>query len=141
MEKNNENAIFVDTNVLIGAWSDNIIDTNCLKYIFSLTGKHLFISSLSVAQLVSVFQKKKSNEEIKKIVRYLLSKFTVLSFTDKDIKMSIELKGTDIEDNIQYVIGKKQSCFCFVTNNKKDYTNFLDIDVYVPKQIRLIDKD
>ncbi|GHS99529.1 hypothetical protein FACS189421_10170 [Bacteroidia bacterium] len=112
-----------------------------MKYIFSLTGKHLFISSLSVAQLVSVFQKKKSNEEIRKIVRYLLSKFTVLSFTDKDIKMSIELKGTDIEDNIQYVIGKKQSCFCFVTNNKKDYTNFLDIDVYLPKQIRLIDKD
>ncbi|GHT48435.1 hypothetical protein FACS189440_12030 [Bacteroidia bacterium] len=141
MEKNNGNSIFVDTNVLIGAWSNNIMDKNCLKYIFSLTGKHLFISSLSVAQLVSVFQKKKSNEEIRKIVRYLLSKFTVLSFTDKDIKMSIELKGTDIEDNIQYVIGKKQSCFCFVTNNKKDYTNFLDIDVYLPKQIRLIDKD
>jgi predicted nucleic acid-binding protein len=141
MEKNNGNSIFVDTNVLIGAWSNNIMDKNCLKYIFSLTGKHLFISSLSVAQLVSVFQKKKSNEEIRKIVCYLLSKFTILSFTDKDIKISIELKGTDIEDNIQYVIGKKQSCFCFVTNNKKDYTNFLDIDVYLPKQIRLIDKD
>ena len=137
----NSNNIFIDTNVLIGAWSDIQTDKNCLQYLFSLKGKRLFISTLAVAQLVSVFQKKKTNAEIKKIVDYLLLKFTVISFTDKDIKNSIELKGSDIEDNIQYMISKKFHCSYFITNNKKDYNNFVDIEVILPNKVRLIEKD
>jgi predicted nucleic acid-binding protein len=141
MLKNNIYNIFVDTNVLIGAYLDKEKDKNCLSYLYSLTGKRLFISSLSVAQLVSVFQKKKSNNEIKTIAKQLLAKFTVLSFSDIDIRDAIALKGTDIEDNIQYVISKKHKCLRFITNNVKDYTNFVDIEVIIPQNIRLIKKN
>ena len=137
----NSNHIFVDTNVLIGAWSGIQTDKNCLQYLFSLKGKQLYISALTVAQLVSVFQKKKTNAEIKAIVDYLLLKFVIISFTDKEIRSSIVLKGSDIEDNIQYMISKKFHCSYFVTNNKKDYNNFFDIEVILPHKARLIDKD
>ncbi|GHT04583.1 hypothetical protein AGMMS49525_11090 [Bacteroidia bacterium] len=138
MTKSNPNNIFVDTNVLIGAWSEKLIDKKCLEYLFSLTGKRLFISALSVAQLVSVFQKKKDNEEIKKIVYALLSKFTVLEFSDKDIINSLKIKYADMEDNIQYTISRKYNCRYFITNNKKDYVWFGHIDTLLPNQIRLI---
>jgi predicted nucleic acid-binding protein len=137
VDKNN---IFVDTNVLIGAWSDSSVDKDCLQYLFSLTGKRFFISALSVAQLVSVFQKKKSNKEIKKIVRYLFSKFTILSFTDKDIKDSLIIENVDMEDSIQYVISRKFNCLHFVTNNKKDYNLFYLLNIVPPHQIRVIKK-
>ncbi|GHT43490.1 hypothetical protein AGMMS49965_17380 [Bacteroidia bacterium] len=89
----NKNNIFVDTNVLIGAWA---------------------------------------------IVHYLLSKFTVLSFTDKDIEDSLGIEGTDMEDNIQYVISREFNCLHFTTNNKKDYNRFYILNIIAPTQIRVI---
>ena len=38
------NRIFVDTNVIIGAWAGNTDDDRCLKYLFSL---NVFISRCS----------------------------------------------------------------------------------------------
>ena len=136
--KGNPNNIFVDTNVLIGASANNNIDKNCLQYLYSLSGKQLFISSLSIAQFVSVFQKKKTNDEIKKIVRNILAKFTVIGFVSQDIENSLDLEGSDMEDNIQYVISSKQNCFHFITNNKKDYNRFFNIRVLSPKEVRVI---
>jgi len=73
-ERFNSNHIFVDTNVLVGGYSGNARfqkDADCLHYLYSLTGKRLYISTLSVAQLISTFQKKRTNEEITDIVRDL----------------------------------------------------------------------
>jgi predicted nucleic acid-binding protein len=138
--KANENHIFVDTNVLIGAYSDNERDKKCLQYLFSLKGKMLYISTLSIAQLVSVFQKKRSNDEIKNVVRQLLAKFTLISFTSKDIEQSLCLGTADMEDNIQYVISSKFHCFYFITNNRKDYVYFSNIEALTPKEIRNINQ-
>jgi len=59
----NPNHIFVDTNVLVGGYSGDAKfqkDDDCLRYLFSLTGKRLYISSLSVAQLISVYSEGRS---------------------------------------------------------------------------------
>ncbi len=136
----NGNHIFVDTNVLIGYWSGIDDDCRCIKYLFTLRGKRLYTSSLSIAQFVSVFQKTKPNAEIRKAVNELTAKFNILSFTEKDIADSLEITGLDMEDNIQYVISRKGKCFHFVTNNKKDYTNLTNINVVKPSQIRQINQ-
>ena len=138
---NNVNHIFVDTNVLVGAFRNNFPDKYCLQYLLSLCGKRLFISSLSVAQLVSVFQKTNTNAEIKKMVRYLLAKFNVISFTDKDITHSLEIERKDMEDNIQYIISQKFNCFYFITNNRRDYVYFNTINVLKPLNVRVINRD
>ena len=133
----NENHIFVDTNVLVGAFSGRETDRNCLDYLTSLKGKRLFVSALSMAQLVSVFQKKKDNAEIRSIVEWVMAKrFNIISFTEADLRESLKETGADIEDNIQHVIGKKLKCMIFVTNNVKDYRRFPDIDVIRPDSIR-----
>ena len=51
----NPNHIFVDTNVLIGAYSGDAkfqADSDCLHCLCSVVGKRLYISTLSVAQLI-----------------------------------------------------------------------------------------
>lgn len=138
MRKQNINHIFVDTNVLIGALSSKKHDKDCLQYLFSLIGKKLYISSLSIAQLTSVFQKKKTNKEITSIVTELLNRFTVLSFTKDDITASLAETGADIEDNMQYIVSKKMKCYTFVTNNIKDYRVFGDIQVLKPENVKMI---
>ena len=131
--------IFVDTNVLIGAFSDKQQDKKCLDYLFSLKGKRLFISTLSVAQLVSVFQKRKTNKAIKDIVRSLIAKFTIIEFSKIDIENSLNYDFSDMEDNIQYIISKKMKCAHFITNNRKDYMSF-NFNVLLPRQIRSINQ-
>lgn len=105
-----------------------------------LKGKRLYASSLSIAQLVSVFQKKKTNDEIRDIVSQIMHKINILNFYADDIKTAIDEDGADIEDNIQYVNAKKMKCLVFVTNNLKDYRVFSDIVPTPPAKISTIVK-
>ena len=137
----NPNHIFVDTNVLVGGYSGDAKfqkDDDCLRYLFSLTGKRLYISSLSVAQLISVYQKKKSNAEITAVVRDLQHRFNIIDFTAKDIDAALKETGADIEDNVQFVLAKKEKCYIVVTNNYKDYRFLQGIEVLRPAKVRKI---
>lgn len=139
----NPNHIFVDTNVLIGGYSGDSRfqkDAACLHYLYSLTGKKLYISTLSVAQLISTYQKKKSNDEIRRIVRELQHRFNVINFTAKDIDEALNETGADIEDNVQYVLAMKQKCRIIITNNYKDYRLLMWIEATSPEKVRIIAK-
>ncbi|MBR2236887.1 MAG: type II toxin-antitoxin system VapC family toxin [Prevotella sp.] len=137
----NYNHIFVDTNVLVGGYSGDARfkkDEACLHYLYSLTGKKLYISTLSVAQLISTFQKKKKNDEIVRIVRDLQHRFNVIDFAARDIDAALVETGGDIEDNVQYVLARKQKCSIIITNNFKDYRLFYNISVVKPDDVRSI---
>jgi len=137
--KSNPNHIFVDTNVLNGFYLGKTTDVECLKYLFSLKGKKLFISSLSIGQLVAFFHKKFANDKMKEIVRYLLTKFTVIEFNEQDIQKLLFYDYSDLEDTIQYVIGTKMRCFYFITNDKH-FNTFRNISVLKSSEIRKIKK-
>ena len=95
----NPNHIFVDTNVLIGAYSGDTrfqTDSDCLHYLYSIVGKH---------------------DEIRSIVRELQHRFTIVNFTVKDIDEALTENGVDIEDNVQFVLARKQKCRVIITNN------------------------
>ena len=135
----NPNHIFVDTNVLNGFYLNRTTDVECLKYLFSLKGKRLFISSLSIGQFVAFFQKKYPNEKIKDMIRYFFTKFTIIEFSDHDIQKSLNQNYSDIEDTIQYVIGTKMKCFYFVTNDKH-FSAFWNIKALKSSEIRTIER-
>ena len=137
----NLNRIFVDTNVLVGGYSGDVRfqkDADCLHYLYSLTGKRLYVSSLSVAQLISVYQKKKKSDEIVRIVRDLQHRFNIVDFTNRDIDAALIENGGDIEDNVQYVLARKQKCSVIITNNFKDYRLFFNLRVIKPERVRTI---
>ena len=73
-------------------------------------GKRLYTSTLSVAQLISVFQKKKTNDE------------------------ALTENGVDIEDNVQFVLARKQKCRVIITNNYKDYRLLLGAQIIKPSK-------
>jgi len=135
----NPNHIFVDTNVLNGFYLSRTADVECLKYLFSLKGKKLFISSLSIGQFIAFFQKKYTNDKIKEIIRYLFTKFTVIDFSEQDIQKSLNQDYSDMEDTIQYVIGTKLKCFYFVTNDKH-FSAFWNIKALKSSEVRTIER-
>ena len=137
--KLDQNCIFVDTNVLNGFYLNRTADVECCRYLFSLKGKRLFISSLSIAQFVAFFHKRFTNNKIKECVRYIFTKFTVIDFTEHDIQKSLLHDYSDLEDIFQYVIGTKMKCFYFVTNDKH-FSAFWNIKVLKSSEIRNIKK-
>ena len=46
--------------------------------------------------------------------------------------------GGDIEDNVQYVLARKQKCSIIITNNFKDYRLFFNVRVIKPERVRTI---
>ena len=134
--------IFVDTNIIVGAFVGLEKEKKCLDYLFSpaINRRRLFLSSLSIAQFVAMFQRRKIDDnEIRKYVKFLLSKFNIISFTENDINESLEFKLGDMEDAMQFVIGKKVRCFYYVTNNTKDYNKIKNIKVINSMKVRNID--
>ena len=135
----NKNHIFVDTNVLNGFYLNKEADIECLKYLFSLKGKRLFLSSLSIGQFIAFFQKRFDDERLKSIVYYLLTKFTIIHFGEDDIQKSLQYNYSDLEDTIQYVLGVKMKCFYFVSHDKH-FSAFWNIKALKPFEVRNIKK-
>ena len=135
--KRNINNIFIDTNVLIGMYLERPADVECLRYLFSLKGKKLFISALSVAQFIAFFQRKMPNAKIKEIINYFFTKFIIIEFNEKDIQNALRYEYTDLEDTIQYIVGSKLNCFYFVTNDRH-FNTFLNINALKSSEIRTV---
>ena len=142
MTKTNQNHIFIDTNIIIGAYLKNKKyedEKRCWDYLTSLVGKKIYVSSLSIAQFVSMFQHHKINKMlIRDHVRNILTKVNIIDFTKDDIKRSLLVKENDLEDNIQYVLANKLKCGIFFTQNTKDYNTYINIAVYTAKEHRTI---
>jgi predicted nucleic acid-binding protein len=149
MPKKVEYRIYVDTNVLVDYYTGQEDAIACLKYFFTTCRKeNLFTSSLALVQTISQLQKKNtqrhrkavSRDEIIAYLEFILTKFTVLGLTQKDITDSFPLQNNDIEDNVHYTISKKFRCKRIITRNTKDYALFYDIEALSPNNIKLIKK-
>ena len=72
------------------------------------------------------------------MVRDLQHRFNIINFTSNDIDAALEETGADIEDNIQFVLAKKQKCLIIVTNNYKDYRSLRSVRAIMPSKVRII---
>jgi predicted nucleic acid-binding protein len=73
-----------------------------------------------------------------RIVRDLQHRFNIVDFTNRDINAALIENGGDIEDNVQYVLARKQKCSVIITNNFKDYRLFFNLRVIKPERVRTI---
>lgn len=144
MKTKNRNHIFIDTNIIIGAYLNDKKFENekrCWNYPTSLIGKKIYVSSLSIAQFVSTLQHHKINKElVKSNVCNILTKANIIDFTKEDIRKSLSLQENDLEDNIQYVLAKKLKCGILFTQNNKHYKDYFDISIHTAKEYRTIEQ-
>ena len=143
--KNNENHIFVDTNCIISYLADKYSlvkskyqsDTIALKYLLSLNGKKLYLSSLTIAQVTAKLQPKLGADVMTKEIEALLNRFDIIEFNEKDIRSALRNPlAKDIEDLYQYELSQKVKCFYIMTNNTKDFSALLNIVAFVPAIVR-----
>lgn len=125
---------FIDTNILIGAFSfkyekyrKGAKDYKALQKVL----KHYTCSTsvLSVAQTIS--SKERKRNEVQKFFLEDFKHLDFLTVEKSDILKAFNLKGTkkngdslDVEDNIQFVVARDNLCNAILTNNLKDYSNY-----------------
>lgn len=105
--------LFLDANILV----DFIDDTRL---------SHLFTSCdivTTVYYLSAKTDKKRALDEIAKINRFC----KIIDFSNTEVAQTCELMAidttfTDLEDTIQYILAKKVSCDCIISNDKKFYS-------------------
>lgn len=139
---NKERRVYIDTNVLINYYRGLQEDTKAMEMLFKMRDCELYASVLTIAQTISTLQGNKqikaSRESVVTFVRKLANKIHFIGFTDKDIEAAFVLENSDLEDNLQYVIGSKLKCYYYVTNNVKDY-KYNAISAITPSHVYTID--
>ncbi len=133
--------IYIDTNVFVGCFRQRKVDVNALEYLFKLKNYELYTSTLAISQTISILQGKSKDHvfcsNIKTFVERVMHKVKVIGFSASDIEKALSLTTIDMEDNIQFVLGEKMSCYTYVTNNIKDF-RYNNIEVVEPAHIRNI---
>lgn len=132
--------VFVDANVLIGAFRGLKNDVYAMEYLKKIPQLRLYTSSLAVAQMIAACQLKGNKErymKLKEAVESITKRFSIISCSGKDIEQSLLMEQPDMEDNLQYVMGERMKCTHYVTNNKKDFL-FANATIIPSKKIRLI---
>jgi predicted nucleic-acid-binding protein len=138
--------VFVDTNLLINDYlfrvekrENSRVAANALFYLRSKSRVNLYIASFSIIQLVSTLSRGKiSDVNIRAELRYVQEHYTIVDFTNADIKQGLALPGKDVEDGFQYAVSKKMKCRYILTDNVKDFTVFDDVVIVKPAKIRKI---
>ncbi len=88
----------------------------------------IFLSDISIINIVYIIRKDFSKDEIKEIVDIFLKKHTIVCANGKIIKDANMSKFKDFEDGIQYFCAKEIEADLIISRNKKD---FLESDIFV----------
>lgn len=133
--------IYIDTNVLVGYFRNVKADVLAMEYMFKLRDYELYTSTLAISQAISTLQGKRKDkayrQEIIDFIKRLTHKVKLIGFASGDIDEALAMDNIDLEDNIQFVLGQKMSCYTYVTNNIKDF-RYNTVAVVEPAYIRSI---
>lgn len=139
--------VFVDTNVLINDFLYRVrnVETGKKSSIvlqFIRQKKHdTFIASFSILQLISTFQTQRNRVDIDVLqteINRIISHHNIIELTEQDIINGVfRENATDLEDSVQYELSQKLKCNFILTNNRKDFVNFLNVIVATPKKWKL----
>ena len=126
--------VYIDTNVLFNYCVDQQKEIAIINYLTKVRRKeNLFVSSLSVIQIVSILQSRNkknfSNEQKHNAInnlRSVLKKFSVARLEEKDIAATLGFDDLeyDLEGVAHYCIYKKTNCDLLITNNVSDFSKF-----------------
>jgi predicted nucleic acid-binding protein len=139
--------IFIDTNVLINDILFRQFNRPnskpsflALDYLLRVARRETFVASFSIVQVLSTLEKARISQEIiRQELQLILSKHTIINFSEKDIQAALDgFMDLDIEDTFQFVVSQKMRCQYIITENVKDFRTFQNVRIIRPKEIRRI---
>jgi predicted nucleic acid-binding protein len=125
------NKVFLDINIVI-----DFIDSKRKRHLVVVELFKLLIEKeieicISEDMFSTIFYIIKEKNKALKFFNYVLKNWSVLPFGEKVLTKAVELsleKSLDLEDLLQCLCAKYNSCDCFLTSDKKFYN--CDVKIY-----------
>ena len=124
--------VFFDTNVLLDSVlpdRDNGVESSV---VLSASDNGLiegYVSFLSVANSAYILKKGRTVNQMKEVLRDLLTGIKVLPMDDSQLQAAYDVEAPDFEDVLQYECAKCAGCDLIVTSNTKHFKFIKDIEV------------
>lgn len=121
--------VFIDTNIFLDALlnRDEGLSKQILKELEKLD-MDIFLSDISVINIVYIIRKDFTKNEIREIVNILLKKHKIVSANNNIIFTANNSNFKDFEDGVQYFCAKEIEANLIITNNKQDFkTSKIDV--------------
>lgn len=113
--------IFIDTNIFLdlilkrdGYKEAMIILNGCSKNIFE--GFVADITLLNIDYIAS-----KQTKDVKAFLKAINQTFDIIGADNKMFEFTLKIENNDLEDTLQYVCAKQNSCEVIITNDKRFY--------------------
>lgn len=120
--------IFLDANAILDLLLDRNPFADAVQKLFEINSTNqiqLFCSSLTVNNIHYILSKEKKKGTLeasaKEIIRSLIDSVEVLGVTKSDIEKSLEMVGSDFEDNTQISVAEVNKMDFIVTRDKKGF--------------------
>lgn len=119
--------IFIDTNIFLDlilqrdGFSKALVTLNAIE-------KRVFQGVIADITLLNIdYIAKKQVREIRKFLKFTNSLFEVVGADNDSMKEALEIKNSDLEDNLQYVLAKNHNCDLIISNDKVFYSNDIQV--------------
>ena len=119
--------IFIDTNIFLDLILKRQNYKEALK-IFNAISKGIFIGVILDITILNIdYIAKKQVRGIKDFLEIINGTFIINGADNKLISKALKIKNNDLEDNLQYLCAKENSCKVIITNDKKFYNDSLEL--------------
>jgi len=122
--------ILIDTNIFLDVLLKRNDYKNCLEILNNLDKFESIILDITILNIDYIA--KKQIKDIREFLALINESCFVKGGDNLDIKDALNLENIDLEDNLQYIIAKKENCKVIITNDKK--FKFNDIEIVNSKQ-------
>ncbi len=116
---------FLDANIIIDYLLHRQVDNNLEVFLKEVSGKNIYISSLTV-HIIFYVLKIKYNSELYFQTKNLLNSINIIPQSNRITELSLNTEYKDFEDTIQF-ISAQQYCDTILTRDVKDFNKIKDI--------------
>lgn len=127
--------VFLDTNVILDFVTrrDGYEDACDIFQSGEDRIVNLCVSFLTMANTAYVSRKGRTQDELYGVMEGLSEMFDILPMDKNQLKSSLTIRATDLEDVLQYSCALYNKCDLIVTRNVRHY-KFSEIEVLTPKE-------
>ncbi len=123
--------IFLDTNIFLDMLLRREQSANA-KQIIQLIQDGLYQGYVADITLLDIdYVAKKQKQDIRKFFYFVEENFKIIGADNSDILNALDVKNSDLEDNLQYILAKKSACYLIISNDKK----------FLKKEIPVLDSE
>ncbi len=119
--------IFVDTNIFLDVLFKREFYLSSLEILNGTVEGRWKCIILDITMLNIDYIANKQVEDVKDFLYLINENFEIIGASNKELEQALQIKNSDLEDNLQYICAVQSGCDLIVLNDKNFYSRKLKL--------------